>query len=603
MKGKLRRFSLLFLELTVLFLPAALFAADQVRYLVSLADPENHLVRVTIEIPPGESQRELQLPVWNALYQVRDFSQYMNWIRAESITGVPLQLEQINTSRWKLSGAERGAWVHYEMFSDDPGPYGAQLNLHHAFFNLAEILCYAKDQRNRPTEVEFRDLPAKWRIATALDQQGSVFSANNYDQLVDSPVEIGTFAERDVHGPSEDYRIVVDADDQQSILDKISPAVLRIAGTEVSWMNDRPFQTYLFIFHFSDAPGDGGMEHAYSTAITLPKRELADDFDLFTNVTAHEFFHLWNVKRIRPQSLEPVDYTKANYTTALWFSEGVDSTVAGYIQLRAGLIDEKRYLAYLGEQITELESRPAHLAQSAEQSSIDAWLEKYAYYNLPERSISYYNKGELLGVLLDLKMRELTDDKVSLRDLFQWMNENYAKQGKFFPDSAGVRHAAETLTHSSLEDFFQKYVSGVEQIPWDAFFNSVGLHVTATNVIFADAGFEAERHFDQPPTVVQVEPRSGADQAGLQAGDVILQINGKTAGRAFQKQIAQLAPGSSIKIGISRDGAQRQLEWKLGSRTQTLYRLEELPNVSADQKTRRAAWLFDGARAAAASGQ
>jgi predicted metalloprotease with PDZ domain len=287
----------------------------------------------------------------------------------------------------------------------------------------------------------------------------------------------------------------------------------------------------------------------------------------------------------------------------LWFSEGVDSTVAGYIQLRAGLIDEKRYLAYLGEQITELESRPAHLAQSAEQSSIDAWLEKYAYYNLPERSISYYNKGELLGVLLDLKMRELTDDKVSLRDLFQWMNENYAKQGKFFPDSAGVRHAAETLTHSSLEDFFQKYVSGVEQIPWDAFFNSVGLHVTATNVIFADAGFEAERHFDQPPTVVQVEPRSGADQAGLQAGDVILQINGKTAGRAFQKQIAQLAPGSSIKIGISRDGAQRQLEWKLGSRTQTLYRLEELPNVSADQKTRRAAWLFDGARAAAASGQ
>jgi predicted metalloprotease with PDZ domain len=311
-KGNIRRLSLALFQLTILFSSVALCAADHIRYVVSLANPEKHLVRVTIEIPPGESERELQLPVWNALYQVRDFSQYMNWIRAETSTGTPVPLQQINTSRWKISGAARGASIQYEMFSDGPGPYGAELNTHHAFFNLAEILCYVEDERARPSDIEFRDLPPHWNVATALKQQGSTFSADNYDQLVDSPVEIGTFQERDVEAPFGKYRIVVDADDQAPILDKITPAVLRIAGTEVAWMNDRPFQAYLFIFHFFDAPGDGGMEHACSTAITLPKRDLSDDFERFTNVTAHEFFHLWNVKRIRPQSLEPIDYTQAN---------------------------------------------------------------------------------------------------------------------------------------------------------------------------------------------------------------------------------------------------------------------------------------------------
>ena len=143
-----------------------------------------------------------------------------------------------------------------------------------------------------------------------------------------------------------------------------------------------------------------------------------------------------------------------------------------YVLLRAGLLDEQHYLNHLGEEITELENRPAHLTQSAEQSSVDAWLEKYPYYNLPTRSISYYNKGELLGVLLDLKMRDSTDDRSSLEDLLRWMNEHYAKQGKFFHDSEGIRQAVETLSKADFRDFFQKYVSGVDEIPWDEYFSS-----------------------------------------------------------------------------------------------------------------------------------
>src|SRR5437660_949441 len=215
-------------------------------------------------------------------------------------------------------------------------------------------------------------------------------------------------------------------------------------------MNDRPFDTYTFIYRFPRGPAGGGMEHAYSAAIDLNADTIKQSLDPLTGVTAHEFFHLWNVKRIRPQTLEPVEYTKENYTRALWFSEGVTSTAEGIIQLRAGLLDEKGYLSRLGEEITELERRPAHLTQSAEESSLDAWLEGDPYYRRPDRSISYYNKGELLGVLLDLTVRDVTQGRASLREVLQWMNQNYAKKGRFFDDSAGVRQAAEAVSHADL---------------------------------------------------------------------------------------------------------------------------------------------------------
>jgi predicted metalloprotease with PDZ domain len=573
-------------------LACCLCSSAQVRYSVSLADPERHLVRVEVIIPSGRASHELQLPVWNALYQIRDFVQYMNWIRAEDASGHALRLTQLNKSRWQVSGAENGARIEYEIFSDNPAPYGTQLNSHHAFFNLAEILLYADDQRNVPVQIGFHGIPANWKIATPLRDTGTTYQAGNYDQLVDSPVEIGTFSEADFNGSCGKYRVTLDGENADSILKKIVPQVERIVNGASKWMNDCPFQEYLFIYHVSDL-SDGGMEHAFGTAINLPASDFEKDLDRFTAITTHEFFHLWNVKRIRPQSLEPVDYTKENYTPALWFSEGVDTSAAEYIELRAGLLDEPHYLTQLGQGITELEDRPAHTAQSAEQSSLDAWLEKYPRYGLPERSISYYNKGELLGVLLDLEMRDASHDQAGLRELFRSMNEQYAKQGKFFADSAAVRDTAEALSPADLREFFQKYVSGVEEIPWDTFFAPVGLRVNRVQAIFADPGFEAGQKFDQPPVVAQVQPNSEAGRAGLKSQDEILRINGQLTGRDFEKQMANLAPGETVTLLVIREGTQRKLQWKLGSREQTIFQVADLPEVTAEQKARRAAWLFD----------
>jgi predicted metalloprotease with PDZ domain len=586
--------------LLLLFFSAFSLAQAPVRYVVSLADPERHLVQVTLEIPPGRDTHELQLPVWNALYQIRDFSQYMNWIRAtkHDQDGGPLNLTQLNPSRWKLTGAGNGARVEYEMFSDDPGSFGAQLDSRHGFFNLAQILLYADDTRNQPAQIEFRNLPLHWEIATPLAQSGGAFTAQNYDQLVDSPVEIGLFQESDFTDTCGRYRVILDSESQsisdpEQVLQRILPPLQRMVSAATQWMNDCPFRTYMFIFLATDSPGSGGMEHAYSTAISLNQKDFTGDLDHLTAVTAHELFHLWNVKRIRPQSLEPIDYTKENYTPALWFSEGVDSAASNSIRLRAGLLDERHFLQHLGEGITDLENRPAHLTQSVEQASLDAWLEKYFYYNLPERSISYYEKGELLGILLDLAMRNASRDQASLRELFRSMNDRYAKQGKFFADSQAVKNQAEALSHADLRTFFEDYVTGTAEIPWDTFFAPVGLRVMKTELVVAARGFDAVRNFDQPLTVVRVRPGSEANRAGLKPADVIIEINGHIPGPEFEAEIAALGPGETLQLLVSRNGVRHSLQWKLERRTQSIFRLQDVPHISPQQKAERAAWLFD----------
>jgi len=568
-------------------------ATEATKYTVSLADTAQHRVLVRIDIPAGAVERDLQLPVWNAVYQIRDFSQHINWVRAKSGTGQTLAIRKMDKSRWHIEGAAQGAEIEYELFADDAGPFGAQLNSHHAFLNLAEVLMYPVEARGAPVTVHFDGLPAGWKIATAMTAAGgSDFSAENYDRMVDSPVEAGTFQESDFDDAGIHYRVVVDADAADYDMAKIVAMLRSMTAAAVSWMNDRPMSGYMFLYHFPRGPGGGGMEHAYCTAIDIPAARLSENPESLASVSAHEFFHLWNVKRIRPQSLEPVDYTRENYTPALWFSEGVTTTAGNFILQRAGLADEAKFLADLAGQIEELEQRPAHLTQSAEESSLDTWLERYDYYRSPERSISYYNKGNLLGLMLDLEVREASNGKASLREVLQWMNQNYAQKGKSFPDSDGVREAAETVSGGRLRWFFQKYVAGLEEIPWNEFLKTVGLRLDEQRVTVGDPEFVSGRRTGAAPVVLSVSPDSEAAHAGLQAGDSILEFNGRQVGPDFRRQVGALQPGDVVKLHVrTARGEEHELQWKAGSRQEVRYQVKDLENVSAQQRARRAAWL------------
>src|SRR5712671_2771136 len=563
-----------------------------IAYTITLASPEQHLVEVQIALPEGADQRELQLPVWNALYQIRDFAQYVNWVRAKDRAGRAIAVRELDKSRWQVSDASHGALLEYQMFADLPGPFGAQLNSHHAFFNLAEILMYPVDARNSPMAVTFSHVPAEWQVATPLIRlPDGIFQAESYDRLVDSPVEIGSFHESDFDEGGGHYRVVVDAEAGDYDMQKIVGQLRKIVAAATSWMEDRPFDSYLFLYHFPHGPAGGGMEHAYATAIDLSAEAIKENSEALPGVSAHEFFHLWNVKRIRPQTLEPVDYTKENYTRALWFSEGVTTTAGNIIRVRAGLLDDARNLKGLADEIAELQRRPAHLTQSAEESSLDAWLEKYNYYRLPTRSISYYNKGYLLGVLLDLQVREDSHGSASIREVFRWMNENYARKGLYFPDSEGVRRAAEAVSHSDLGCFFQKYVAGTDEIPWDDFFRSVGLHLVQRVISIPDLGFIATQNFDAPPLVSAIVAESAAERAGLSVGDTILEINGQRVNDSVARHLAALLPGETLRLRVRNSAGEREPQWRPDTRQEIELQLTDVDKISPAQKSRRAAWL------------
>lgn len=579
--------------------------ANELFYTISLARRAEHLVHVSLRVPKSAiARRELVLPVWNALYQVRDFSQYVTHFSAHDDAGKPLPVTVVDKTTWRIESASPFVF-EYDILTDNPGPFGAQLNNEHAFLNLAEVLVYDPGLRNTPLNVRFQDIPDGWNLATALeyaiadtfrpDGPHYVAFAKNYDHLVDSPVELGTFKAANFQARGAGFIVVVDADSTDYNLGAITAQAQKLAAAEMEWMDDVPFgrgHPYLFIYHFRRGPAGGGMEHAYSTAIDSSAQRVKEDPQALASVTAHEFFHLWNVKRIRPQSLEPVDYTKEQYSRALWWSEGVTSTVGDLMLVRAGFWDEKRYLNALAREIENLESRPARLTQSVEESSLETWYDKYPFYRQPERSINYYNKGEIVGVLLDLAVREATANKKSLRDVFHWLNDNYAKKGKFFPDSAGVEQAAEAVCRCALKEFFTDYVSGTVPLAYDTFFKPVGLRVNKPTATVPDPGFRIARTFGPsqvtPAAVTQVDANSPAAQGGLKIGDAIQQVNGTPITGSLENQFNTMRVGDEVRLTLA---GPREIVFKLGGKPEDKYSLIDLDNVTAEQRARRATWV------------
>jgi predicted metalloprotease with PDZ domain len=302
-------------------------------------------------------------------------------------------------------------------------------------------------------------------------------------------------------------------------------------------------------------------------------------------VAAHEFFHLWNVKRIRPASLEPVDFTKEQYTRALWFAEGVTSTYGAYTLVRSGIWSKERFYEDLGEQITELESRPANRWQSAEESSLDAWLEKYSLYAGPDYSVSYYTKGQLLGDLLDILIRDRTDNQRSLDDVLRGMNSKFAKQGKTYRDSLDIRLEAEKVAGGSFEELFREHVAGAAPLPYQQVLALAGLDLRTMEYRRATLGFSPERESGGTIKVRAVDDGSPASGAGLRPGDVIVNWNGGDVPRSLTRWVRERQPGEVVKLHIRRDEKEQTLEFKLGEHKELLYQITE--DSHAGEKARR----------------
>lgn len=585
--------------LCLVFLASAPASRAAIRYEVSLDRPEQHLFHVTMKIPGVQDSVVVQMAAWNGLYQVRDFSAHVRQVEA-FVGENRLPVEKLNKQTWRVTGTGDVS-VQYSTYWDEPGPFATQLNAEHSFINPAMILMYVPERRAEGVQLNVTWSGGQsWRPAGPPNLMfgeiggaaAAVVSAASFDELTDEPLEIGDIGKFRIEGVKPDIFVVIHGDGWHK--KRVQEELRRICEYEISLMSGAPFQRYTFIFHIGKAAegAGGGMEHANSTAIAIPSDEY------LAGVSAHEFFHLWNVKRIRPASLEPVDYAKEQYTRALWFAEGVTNTYASYALVRSGIWSKNQFYRDLGDQITELESRPANQWQSAEQSSLDAWLEKYALYNGGQSSVSYYTKGQVLGFLLDILIRDRTDNQESLDDVLRGMNEEFAKKGRPYRDSLDVRLVAEKVAGGSFADFFEHYISGAQPLPYSEVLALAGLDLHRSERLTAELGFTAGSS-DGTLVIASVEGAL-AQRSGLRSGDVIQKWNDKPAPANQGRWLRGQRPGSELRLRIRREGKEMTVAFPLGERTESFEDVRE--DVHASEKARRVRYgLLHGETDAAAA--
>jgi predicted metalloprotease with PDZ domain len=559
-------------------------ASATIRYTVSIDHPERHIFRVSMEIPEVNGEVTVQIPAWNALYQIRDFSAHVREVEAFAGSN-QAALEKIDKLTWRITGSGT-ITVRYATYWDEPGPFATQLNNEHVFINPAMILMYVPDRRAEDAEIAMPDVPLEWQAAGAslhkLESMGRArkftFGAKGYDALVDAPIEAGKIDQFELRGMTPPVSVVVHGEKWKK--NEMEEELRRICTYELRLMEGAPYEHFTFIIHLGEAAGGagGGMEHANSTAISLRSEQ-----DL-ENIAAHEFFHIWNVKRIRPATLDPVDYTKEQYTRALWFAEGVTSTYAAYAVVRSQLWSKDQFYLDLSQQVSELENRPANRWQSAEESSIDAWLERYPLYNWPQESVSYYAKGQVLGVLLDILIRDRTNNEKSLDDVLRAMNNEFAKKNRPYRDSLDVRLTAEQVAGGSFEEFFRRYVSHAEPLPYSEMLSLAGLILRTSQRKRPVLGFFTERGASGEVIIRNVDPESFAAQAGLRSGDVILSWNGSEPPRNPERWVYSQKAGSVVHVRIRRDDREMSLDFRIGEAMETFYQVLEDSHANAKAK-------------------
>jgi predicted metalloprotease with PDZ domain len=461
-----------------LFCCAAMPAHATISYTVSLANRDQHRFHVTMIVPTASGSVTVRMAAWNALYQIRDFAYRVSSIVAHDDSG-PVAAVKLDKDTWSI-GAHGALAIQYDTDWNDSGPFACQLDTNHAFINPAMILMYVPERHDEDVTITFTDAPANWHIAVELPDAsnggGHAFTAANFEALADAPIDVGTFDQFQFQAGGRPIRVAISGRGWKR--DQLTDILTRIVNNEVAMMGDAPFREYLFEFHIGEGWG-GGMEHMNSTTIFVA------NMGQLPGVAAHEFFHVWNVKRIRPATLQPVDDQREMWTRALWFAEGVTNTYEDYVMVRTGLWDRSQFYDEMSQRITEIESRPAHTWQSAEESSLDAWFEKYDMYNQQDFSVSYYDKGELLGVLLDIQMRKASNNRVGLDDLMRAMWADFALKHRFYNDSIDIRATAEEVLRGAgvtgaagdLGPFFAKYVAGTAEIPFADLFGDAGLTV------------------------------------------------------------------------------------------------------------------------------
>src|SRR5687767_14357695 len=594
-----------------------------IAFTISMPRPHTHLFEIDVSIKreglvavPAEEL--LVMPVWTpGSYLVREFERHVQDFEAKDEAGKPLKWEKINKNTWRVeTNGSRNWHATYKVYANELSVRTSELNSSHGYWNNANLLMYLEGFLTSPSTVRVV-APDVWKVATGLPGvpgQRNTFRAENFDVLYDSPFEVSNFKSILFNVKGVPHRIVIDGEGNYDP-ERVRRDVQKIVETQIELMGGEvPYRDYTFFLHLRT--NADGLEHSNSSSLGYPRfgftvsagdrvvsaspTTSAQNLDYrgFLSLVSHELFHLWNVKRIRPDALGPFDYTKENYTKLLWVAEGVTDYYSDLMLRRAGLISDDDLIGAAARTIQGLQNTPGRLVQSVEESSFDAWVKFYRPdENTLNSQVSYYDKGAILGLLLDLEIRKRTNGTKSLDNVLRALYADFFKKNRNYTP-ADFQKAAETAAGGSLEDFFAKYVRGKDELNYNAALEAVGLRLD-TGALGADgkpvqrAYFGADLRQEQDRLLVtRVYAGSPAYDQGLNTGDQIVAIDNVRVTRDFlNARIAEKKPGDLINLTIFRFDELSTLLIKLGGRAEGTYRIVPLPSQTEGQKRMLRGWL------------
>jgi predicted metalloprotease with PDZ domain len=557
------------------------------------------------------AQIDLVMPVWTpGSYLVREYARHVqDFTVTEGGSGnnsKPLAWRKINKNTWRVetNGAAREVRATYSVYANELTVRTNELHDRHAFWNNSALLMYVDGQLSAPSTV--RVLPyGDWKISTGLPAvagQRNTFRAENFDVLYDSPFLLGDFKTLSFDVRGVPHRIVIDGEGNYDA-ERLRRDVQKIVEASVAMMGDVPYRDYTFQLMLHPTAG-GGLEHLNSTALIWRRYNFRPEaaYDDFLSLVAHEYFHLWNVKRIRPDALGPFDYTGENYTRLLWVAEGLTSYYENILSRRAGVISDKEYLTTIAGAIRGLQNTPGRLEQSIEEASFDAWIKYYRPdENTLNSAISYYDKGSIVGLLLDLEIRRRSAGAKSLDDVMRYLYAEFAKKNRnYTPED--FQRASEMAAGAGLDDFFRRYVRGREELDYNTAFAAVGLRLETNAASPTDpskpapakAYFGANLRQDTDRLVVASVPAgTPAYDQGITFNDQIVALDGgRVTLTTFNARLEERKPGDEVRLTIFRLDELRTITVKLGGRVEENYRIVPLAQQTPEQKRLYEGWLY-----------
>src|SRR5690554_1947966 len=504
-------------------------AQEKISFELSFKEPQAHYVEVRIELSGFKGKfLDLKMPVWTpGSYLIREFPKNVESFSAESESNKELVSHKIDKNTWRVeTDNENKIIVNYRVYAFEISVRTSFIDASHAFLSPTGIFMYVNGFIKQPVEVKVNPYDGWAKISTgldAIDGKPNTFYAVDFDILFDSPIEVGNqdIFEFMAAGVKHEVAMVGEGNYDKERLKK-DMAIIIEDETLVFGVN--PNKRYVFIVH-NHASGGGGLEHLNSTVLGASRfnYQTPDGYLSFLGLVAHEYFHVWNIKRLRPESLGPFDYNGENYTTNLWISEGFTAYYDNLMLRRAGFYNESAYLKVLTNDIENVENRGGNLVQPLSLSSFDAWIRQYRPdENSINTMVSYYNKGALIGMLIDLKTLHATKGAKGLDDIMKAMYEEYYQRlERGFTDQE-FKQMAEKVAGVSIDDIYE-YVNEAKSINYNEYLYSVGLELIdiLEDYSIPEFGMRLSNH-----KIMSVNRGSGAWIAGINVNDELIAVNG-----------------------------------------------------------------------------